>query len=225
MKNDQGHIPGSKVIAKDLMLRFWSLRRQNTQFPSHPAWRVIYVLGTQHNEDNSFRPLEPVRVVNRTKQERASLSRRCPARYTMPRSGPSRRRRRRRGSVDPQGPSSLIWTAWVAQKRRHLPAGIRRHSSGLPPGPRCLSPPGVTTVWDRPREGSTRLRAVWGAEDPRWPQPLPVPSSTRHETQRTRPTHDCRNELLGPSWGVEHFLLLNQEWQSIFHQNPDAKGP
>lgn len=37
MKNDQGHIPGSKVIAKDLMLRFWSLRRQNTQFPSHPA--------------------------------------------------------------------------------------------------------------------------------------------------------------------------------------------
>lgn len=32
-----GHVPGSKVSATESMLRFWSLRRQNTNVPSNPS--------------------------------------------------------------------------------------------------------------------------------------------------------------------------------------------
>lgn len=154
---------------------------------------MIYILGTQHSEDNSFRPLEPVRVVNRTELECASLPRvllgtGCLGQDPVGIGEGGGALRTLRAPPCSSGRPEWLGRGVISQQESGNAA------AACPPGPRCLTPPRVTTVWDRPLEVSTRLqsRAVRGA----------VPASIGHETQRrTRPTHYCWNELRGLSCG------------------------
>lgn len=124
-----GHVPGSKVSATESMLRFWSLRRQNTNVPSNPsspAWWVTCVLG---GKQWGHLPTTGANrtAVNRAKPTHSSLQS-CSVTGSLSQ-GQAHRKKSRTGLCR----LGISWTAW---KRGVTSQHSRGPCSGPPQSPR-----------------------------------------------------------------------------------------